>query len=171
MGHTIEAPVRWYKRASDIQLFGIGPLFVTRWSNAVHISLLHDQHEAQVAHAKEHGRLAILAVIDHKGMPKVDNVNQEFRDTAQRYSIENQDRVHALAYVIPMDGFVGSIARSVVAGITMVLRQPFPTRAFKTADEGMAWLGAECTAKNIALDAGEAMRTLKQLREGVSEPA
>ena len=100
--------LRWYKRAADHQVFGLGPLFVTRWHNAVDITLLHDQNVAQREHAKHAGagkRLLIMAIVDHAGMPKADSVNAEFRETARRYSLENQDHVGALGNTA-MAGFI-----------------------------------------------------------------
>lgn len=43
------------------------------------------------------------------------------------------------ATVIEGSGFVAATVRSVVSGLTLVTRPPFPSRIFETVDQGVSW--------------------------------
>lgn len=162
-----EGTVVWYKRAPEQQLFAVGPLFVTRWSNAANLKLLRDQNEAQTKHMKgRDGKLPILAIIDQTSMPAIEAINDEFREAARTMAKQNEDYVLAISYVISSTGFVASITRSVVAGINMVMRSAYSTKVHASLDDGIAWLdphldgeGLSCSRADLEAAIAEA-RTL-----------
>jgi hypothetical protein len=160
-----DGDVVWYKRQPEHQLYSVGSLFVSRWNQGVSLEMLVDQNAAEQLHKESYSpRFPFLALIEHAGMPPLDQLNDEFRDTAKRFAQENQHIVAAISYVIPMDGFVGSIARSVVAGINMVMSQAFPTKVHKDLDEGLAWLWHIAEEQGQSFDRTRAVEVLAQVR-------
>jgi hypothetical protein len=157
--------VVWYKRAPEHQLYSVGPLIVSRWNQGANIEMLRDQNAAEQLHKQDYQpRFPFLALIEQATMPSLDQLNDEFRDTAKRFAEENQHIVMAIAYIIPMEGFVGSIARSVVAGINMVMSQNFPTKVHKDIDEGMSWLWHIADEGGQPFDRARALEVLEEAR-------
>jgi hypothetical protein len=155
----------WYKRAPEQQLFAVGPLFVTRWSNAARLSMLRDQNDAQTKHMATHdGKLPILAIIDQTSMPALDQINDEFREAARTMAKQNEDYVLAISYVIGSSGFVASITRSVVAGINMVMRSPYGTKVHSSLDEGIAWLDPHIEGAGMAYDRARLEQAIAEVR-------
>lgn len=49
-------------------------------------------------------------------------------------------KVRGSAYFVPIDGFKGAAVRGAVTGISLLAREPFPTRVFARLTEASAWL-------------------------------
>jgi hypothetical protein len=145
--------VVWYKRESDQQLFGVGPLYVTRWCHSVNLDTLRQQNDAQLKHIEKiGGRIPILAVIDHPSMPKLSDVDGPFREAAREMAQQNEAQVLAISYVVTSEGFVGSITRSLIAGVNMAMRAPYGTHVASTLDAGVVWLAGHLDDANLSYD-------------------
>ncbi|TPV95453.1 MAG: hypothetical protein B7733_09875 [Myxococcales bacterium FL481] len=77
-------------------------------------------------------------------------------------------RIKASAVAMEGSGFRASAVRSVVAGLTMMAKQPFPHKVFATLAVGLHWLVPELNA-NARCDLAESdvQRMMKQLRQHV----
>ena len=145
--------VVWYKRASDQQLFSVGPLYITRWCHDVNMDTLRQQNEAQLKHMEKIGsRIPILAVIDHPSMPKLGDIDGPFRDAAKEMARQNEEQVLAISYVVMSTGFVGSITRSLIAGVNMAMRAPYGTHVASTLHAGVVWLAPHLDDANLSYD-------------------
>jgi len=55
---------------------------------------------------------------------------------------EHGSKIRACAYVVPQGGFGGAAVRAAITGLSLVAREPYPTRTFATPDAAAEWLDA-----------------------------
>jgi hypothetical protein len=73
----------------------------------------------------------------------------DFRARAAESVRERERRIVAFAYVLIGEGFVASVARTVIAGINVLSRPSFPQRVFPESNAALAWLAGQLPAGTI----------------------
>jgi len=79
----------------------------------------------------------------------------EVRDAAMNHFEETDEHFWGTAVAIEVEGFAGSIIRSVTAGVMLVRRTTIKTETFKDARQGVRWLAL--AAKDVNPFDGDAM--------------
>jgi hypothetical protein len=87
----------------------------------------------------------------------------DFRACAAKSMREREEHVAAFAFVLIGDGLVGSVARTVIAGINVLARRSFPQKVFPEPSAAITWLAGHLPAGTI--DPAELMASLDELIE------
>lgn len=80
---------------------------------------------------------------------------------ARMSSLIREAGLFGMAVVLDRHGFFGSAVRSVVTGVLMVARPPFPVRVFSDADEACGWLCEQ--TKRSPIDAAALRAAVQEL--------
>lgn len=92
-----------------------------------------------------------------------DAPDQDFRTRVAQSARERDGKIVAFAYVLIGEGFVASVARTVIAGISVLSRSSFPQKVFPEPNAALAWLAGQHPAG--ALDPAQLMLELDELIE------
>jgi hypothetical protein len=90
-----------------------------------------------------------------------DAPDEDYRSRVAQWIREREGHVVALAYVLIGEGFVGSVARTVIAGINMLGRRSYPQEVFSEPKAAITWLAGQVPAGT--LDPAELMLSLDEL--------
>jgi hypothetical protein len=85
----------------------------------------------------------------------------DFRARAAESAREREEKIVAFAYVLIGGGLVASVARTVIAGISVLSRSSFPQKVFSESNAALAWLAGQHPAG--ALDPAQLMLELEEL--------
>jgi len=130
-----------------VQIVRISPqLSVGTWANVyfMHVCGEFDVKDLRAAHEVH------LALIERcpqgTGVMAIGEMNTaipgtEVRDLSSRFMRDLSPHVRACATVIRGGGFWASAVRSFLSAVYFVAKQPCPTRAVATIEEGALWLG------------------------------
>lgn len=75
---------------------------------------------------------------------------------------DHSERVRVSAVAYEGTGFRAAAVRSVVAGLTMVARQPYPHKVFATVEEAMVWMAPQLPSPTSGQDLIDIVATLRQ---------
>jgi hypothetical protein len=105
------------------------------------------------------GSFAALNLVDVSTfIPMDDAARKEVAVTQRVFAAEQR----ALANVIEGDGFMGSTARSVAAGVALLSRVPFQQRVFESPGPACAWLAGFFPGEPVgAADLEQAVAALR----------
>ncbi len=120
-------------------------------------------------------RLASLGKARHAGIGLLTIVeagavlpSNEARDHLARM-LREAHQVRASAVCFEGDGFRAAAVRGVVAGLTMLARQPFPHKVFSTLELAGAWLVPALREKAaMSIDVPELVTAVRQVREEIA---
>ncbi len=144
---------------------GVGYYFTT-WKNAYILDFSKtptvESLDASVACKKLALRknpagLVVINLIDGENPPP----SGAIRKYAQSKSTEDPDGVLCHATIIRGEGFKSATIRSMLAGIYLVTRAPYPRKVFATNDECATWAGPLAGTplpKNLLLEALQSTR-------------
>jgi hypothetical protein len=106
---------------------------------------------------------AIIVVVEPDSPPP----SAELRPMVARAMQECGERLTGTAFVVGTAGFQGALIRSVITAISLFAREPYPTKAFRSAPDAVAWMTTTC------LPAGNRdalLRAVEAVRVAVHEP-
>jgi hypothetical protein len=90
-----------------------------------------------------------------------DAPDDEFRARVAQTAREREGKTLAFAYVVVGDGFLGSMIRAVITGITVLSRPKHPEKVFSEPQAAIAWLVGHLPAGSV--DPAQVLRTLDEL--------
>lgn len=91
--------------------------------------------------------------------------SSEIREYAERKQSEDTEGVLCHATVVDGRGFWASTMRSMLAGLYLVSRSPFPRKVFSNVDEAAAWQSIMAKAGRAwAQGLGDAVRAIRGMR-------
>jgi len=95
-------------------------------------------------------------------------------ETAERNAIAELlrsfgEKIAASALIFEGEGFRAAAVRSVVAGLNLLARQPYPHKVFGTSEEASNWLAPTLAKAEIPVNPHELNRTLTDLRGELSQ--
>ncbi len=129
------------ERGKDFGIVTVGRLYVTICRGAPRIELLEAIDRTEGAFLAQVGppirTLFVIREIRLTGPP-----DAAFRAKSASLMEKYSPSLIATAQVIEGVGFGTSIMRAFVTGITLVTRQPVPTRAFADLGASLEWLGS-----------------------------
>jgi hypothetical protein len=114
------------------------------------------------ATAKQEG-FAVLVVVEPNAPAPSAATRQAIANSLRR----GAGRVHCSAVVFEAAGFRGSAVRAVVAGMTMLAKQPYPHRVFDSVTAAATWMVAEGPSRWRHL-APALVSAMTQLRRGTA---
>lgn len=131
--------------ASDVRILGRGSDHVVALWRQVYIVDFHDTPSKEAldaavlgkgeAHAANPGGVVVLNLLPgDRPLPSA-----EVRDYAERKQSEDLAGVLAHATVVTGEGFRAGALRSMLAGLYLVSRSPFPRKVFSDVGEAAAW--------------------------------
>lgn len=127
-----------------------GPMILVAWrrlTTSAGVVHLRDVHQ-RVAPLHP-GGVGLLTIIEANAPAPDATVREELA----RYMADSAAVLKSSCVVFEGTGFRAAMVRSVVAGLTMLARQPFPHRVFATVDEGIAWwCGSLALTAHLELD-------------------
>jgi hypothetical protein len=85
----------------------------------------------------------------------------DFRTSAAKSVRERERRIVAFAYVLIGEGFVASVARTVIAGINVLSRPNHAQKVFSEPQTASIWLAEQHPAGNI--DTAQMLKALDEL--------
>jgi hypothetical protein len=106
------------------------------------------------------GGFCLLIVLEPSASPPDDRARQMLAECMRR----NSQSVRGAAYFIPMEGFKGSLMRSVVTGLSLLARETFTTRVFARLPEATRWLGEQWPGASRATEVTQIEPLVQQLR-------
>lgn len=122
---------------------------------------LFDIQKAHLAAAvaREPGRALFMCVVSSRADPP----DQEIRDSSSKMIASHGKDLAACACVIEGSGFRAAITRTVLSGITMVIRSPVPFNFCESVEVGCKWFEAHSDRRRIAGLAEEIARARASL--------
>lgn len=82
------------------------------------------------------GGFGIVVVLEDAAIPPDERVKKMMAEAMRQLG----PRIHGAAYFVPLQGFKGSLLRSVITGLSLVAREPYPTQAFSRLPDAARWL-------------------------------
>lgn len=82
------------------------------------------------------GGFCIVVVLEIDATPPDDKARQMMSETMRQLG----PTIRGVAYFVPIEGFKGSLMRSVITGLSLVAHEPYPTQAFARLPEATRWL-------------------------------
>lgn len=133
------AEVELLHRDEILTIAAYDHLFLEIWSGlpakALHQRKLRELHNERLA--KRPGKHALVAIVEGGATPRLD---EEARSEMTERTRATRDRTVALAVVMSDQGFVAAMIRSILAGLLLVQRAPYPHKVFGTLREAASWL-------------------------------
>jgi len=130
-----------------VQIVRVSPrLSAGTWAN-IYFMHLFGELDATSLRAAHEVHLALLKRYPQgTGVMAISEANtaipgSDVRDLSSRLMRELSPDLRACATVIPGGGFWASAVRSFLSAVYFVAKQPCPTRAVATVEEGALWLG------------------------------
>ncbi|MFO0548201.1 MAG: hypothetical protein U0271_07420 [Polyangiaceae bacterium] len=112
-------------------------VFVAVWLATPSVDAIKRAGAAMHAHAEQHPRgIVSLNVLERSASPPEAPARQAFAGVIRTLG----DGVKAYAAVRESEGFGLAIVRSVLTGVTMLVRTPAPLKLFGAVDEAADWL-------------------------------
>lgn len=96
--------------------------------------------------AREPGRALFMCVVSGRADPP----DQEIRDSSSKMIASHGKDLAACACVIEGSGFRAAITRTVLSGITMVIRTPVPFTFVESVEVGCKWFESRSDRGRIA---------------------
>ncbi len=93
------------------------------------------------------GRFGVVVVVEPEASPPGADTRPMFAKAMRDCGDQNA----GVAYVIPADGFRGAAIRSAVTGLSLLAREPYPTKVFRSLPEATAWLAPRVSPEMAAL--------------------
>ena len=116
----------------------LGHVCVAIWTTKPTPALFDWQRSALADVVQRHpGRALFMCVISSKADPP----DQEVRDASTKMIAGHEQRLAGCVCVIEGSGFRAAITRTVLTGITSVLRTPCPFGFVESVQAGHDWLG------------------------------
>jgi hypothetical protein len=110
--------------------------------------------------ASHPGGFGIMLVLEPETSPPDDKARQMLADGMRRLG----PGMRGAAYLVPMQGFKGSLMRSVITGLSLIARETYPTQAFPRLPEATRWLCARMSQTATPPVAARLEAVVEQLR-------
>lgn len=131
------AELRITHRDAGLLLGSFGPVFVAVWSSKPIPALFELQRSGLAAAVQANpGRQLFLCVVS----PKADPPEQAEREASAKMISAHGDRLAGCACVIEGSGFRAAITRTVLTGISVLIRSRTPLAFFETVELAASWL-------------------------------
>lgn len=88
--------------------------------------------------AEHEAGIGIVTVVEPNAPPPDGAVRPIFAKGMR----EHGARIRACAYVVPQGGFGGAAVRAAITGLSLLAREPYPTRTFTSPATAAEWLDA-----------------------------
>jgi hypothetical protein len=88
-----------------------------------------------------HGGVGIVVVVEPES-PLPDGATRPIFAKAMR---ECGSRIAGAAYVIGTGGFMGAAVRGAITGLSLIAREPYPTKTFPSVASAASWVGPRMT--------------------------
>ncbi len=130
-----------------VQIVRVSPwLSVGTWANVYFMHVFGELDAASLCAAHEVHISLIERCPQGTGVMAISETaipipGADVRDLSSRFMRELSPNLRACATVIPGGGFWASAVRSFLSAVYFVAKQPCPTRAVATVEEGALWLG------------------------------
>lgn len=125
-------------RGGGLLVGHFGHVCVAVWSTKPTWGLFEQQRAALANSVERHpGRALFLCVVSAKADPP----EQDVRDASAKMIISHDRQLAGCACVIEGSGFRAAITRTVLTGITLVVRTPAPFGFCDSVHAGYEWLG------------------------------
>jgi hypothetical protein len=142
---------------SVLQLLATGDLFVERWSargDPARMRTLLEQHGAFVRRRAPAKTLFLV----HIASGEVQLPEKEIRELIQEHTRAIDPHTQATALVMPTEGMMASIFRSLFSAALLARRSKFPYRVFAHPHEALDWLATQRADRAPDLRDGLALR-------------
>jgi len=146
----------------DLPLFAVGdwgPLAICRCVGppiVEHLYLIREHHRKMI---ERFPKIVRVTVVEPRSML---NFDDKARRTSARLQAEMHQDMLASCQVVRAPGFLSSILRSIMLGVTAMSRPPYPTRVCPSLQEAANFLSEELIRHDIPLqapDLNEAIET------------
>jgi len=140
-------PLQITLRSEGLLLGGFGHVCVAVWNSKPTMALFESQRAALAATVMRHpGRALFLCIVSSKADPP----DQDVRDGSAKMIISHDRQLAGCACVIEGSGFRAAITRTVLTGITLVMRTPSPFGFSDSVTGGCQWLGQHSPRGSLA---------------------
>lgn len=133
--HVTKATVAHSER--DFTLMSFKDVFVVIFHHDTTVGGATTLRNRYATFAAQHAAGAGLLTIVEPGAPMP---NSEAREALAKFMTENSDSILVSGVAYEGSGFRAAAVRSVVTGLTMLARQPFPHKVFATIDDASEWM-------------------------------
>lgn len=137
---------------------------ISSWTGAVekrHLDAL--VHSLDVVSRASPSGFVALALVPSLGS-KISPLTAEQRSHLLGSLARHEQRLLGVAVAIEAGGFVGSVTRSVLAGMGLLLRRPYPAKSFADRQEASAFLTPlAARVRPAASNAAALLRNLEEL--------
>lgn len=121
----------------DFTLMSFGQAFVVIFHHHTTVAATATLRDSFASFAGQHrDGVALLTIVE----PNAPMPSSEAREALANFMADNGDRILVSAVAYEGAGFRAAAVRSVVTGLTMLARQPFPHKVFATLEAASAWL-------------------------------
>ncbi len=114
----------------------VGPVFVVVWTNHTTLEGVAASRDGLGQLAVHNPALGFLNIVDIKAPPPSAKVRSAMAAVLDDFA----EHLSASAVVVEGEGIRAALVRSVVIGLTMLAKQPFPHQAFATSSAACKWL-------------------------------
>jgi len=98
--------------------------------------------------ARTRERFAVVVVVEPAAHPPGSDTRPLFAAAMRACGRQ----VVGVAYVVPTDGFRGAAIRSAITGLSLLAREAYPTKAFRSIGEAAAWVAPRVSSEtSVAL--------------------
>lgn len=161
---TAHADAVWLRATPDYVLGHWGPLFICSWRFKTEMDGADDLAVTCSAFAKEYpDGIGLLTIIEDKA-PAPDN------DARSRIAdfLGQAEFIAASGVAFEGSGFRAAAVRSIVSGLTILARQPFPHKVFSSISSTMDWLTPELNQRlGETFTPGQANSAIRKFRLAV----
>lgn len=88
--------------------------------------------------ATEHASTGIASLVVVE--PRAATPDSDTRPVFAAGMRECGSRLHGVAYVVAAKGFRGAAVRAAISGLSLLAREPYPTKVFTSTGDAAAWL-------------------------------
>lgn len=141
----------------------VGPVFLLVWRGETTSAGVNATEAAMEKMAKMSGdRFGLLTVVE----PNAPLPPGEVRDQLAAL-LGRLPWITASAVVFEGKGFRAAAVRSVVTGLTLLAKQPYPHKVFGTTEEGTQWLLSTMNLGPSAIAASKVLNEVRKIRAQV----
>lgn len=153
--------VRLVHSDPDLTLGASADLFVTIWRRRTTLSGVETLRSRLSEYAYRRSKeIGLLTIVESSAKMPAHGTREPLAQVLS--SVSDQVLISGVAF--EGEGFLAASVRSVVVGLTLIARQPFPHRAFKDVEDVSRWFEAERFAIGKHFDARGVERVVAQIR-------
>lgn len=159
----VEHPLR-YRAHPHYAIGSWRNIFIVSWRCNTTLDASNEVAEVCATFAAGHAEgIGLLTIIEDTAPPPPGKVRSRIAEF-----LGQADYIKASGVAMEGSGFRAATVRSVVAGLSMLARQPFPHKVFRDAHEALSWLVpelAKCTS--VVISVAEAEQSVVNFRATV----